>query len=294
MRIFSTQLSKAITAVALAGAMSVMILTGCGGTPSSSSSSTASSSKPTSSSSSSSSQSSSSKPTSSSQPTSSTPTSSTPTSSSTIAKSVIWTTSTDRDGVTSIVGYDASGTTPSGGIIIPTTLGGKKITKIGFEALHDNKYITSVTIPGSIATIDGSAFAGCTSLKTVIIGEGVTTIGHNAFYNCTSLENVSLPESLITISDSHAFANCTSLKQIKLPSKIKIITYATFSGCTALEKVYIPASVTDIANHAFYMCRNSTDIYYGDSKADWAFVTVGTDNSYLSNATIHFNATGLN
>ena len=46
--------------------------------------------------------------------------------------------------------------------------------------------IKSVTIEG-ITTIGNCAFAGCSSLMTIIIPSSVTTIGESAFYECSSL-----------------------------------------------------------------------------------------------------------
>ena len=61
---------------------------------------------------------------------------------------------------------------------------------------------------GSTALIGMHAFADCSALQSVTLGEGLTELGFGAFQNCSALENVQLPHSLTTI-DSMVFAGCT-------------------------------------------------------------------------------------
>ena len=78
--------------------------------------------------------------------------------------------------------------------------------------------LTSVTIPDSVSRIGtslysgtfGGAFAGCSNLTNVIIGNGVTNIGYTAFFGCTSLTRVTIPASVTNIGSS-AFYGCSSL-----------------------------------------------------------------------------------
>lgn len=55
------------------------------------------------------------------------------------------------------------------------------ITKIGQYAYSAYLSVTTVNIPDSVITIDNSAFADCTALKTVTVGQGCTSIGNKAF-----------------------------------------------------------------------------------------------------------------
>ena len=49
--------------------------------------------------------------------------------------------------------------------------------------------IEKVIIPDSVEEIEGGAFYGCTSLKTIVLGSGVKTIG-NSFANCDAVSEV--------------------------------------------------------------------------------------------------------
>ena len=42
---------------------------------------------------------------------------------------------------------------------------------------------TSFVIPSTVTYIDDSAFAGCTSLKSIEIPDNVVTVGDGAFFN---------------------------------------------------------------------------------------------------------------
>ena len=59
---------------------------------------------------------------------------------------------------------------------------------------------------------DSGVFEGCTSLKSVVIGDGLKTVSERSFSGCTSLESVVFGSSVETIEYS-AFSNCTNLKE---------------------------------------------------------------------------------
>ena len=68
----------------------------------------------------------------------------------------------------------------------------------------------SYSIPASVTSIGGYAFAACTSLTGVTIPNSVTSIGGYAFAACTSLTGVTIPNGVTSIG-GYAFAACTSL-----------------------------------------------------------------------------------
>ena len=104
---------------------------------------------------------------------------------------------------------------PTGSLTIPSTLGGKPVTEIGYGAFWDCTSLTSVTIPSSVTSIGGGAFSGCGSLTSVTISEGVTSIGWYAFSGCRSLTSVTIPSS-VTFIDDEAFADCRSLTSVRV------------------------------------------------------------------------------
>jgi len=122
---------------------------------------------------------------------------------------------------------------------------------INAGALQDFPNLTGVTIPTSVKTIGDSAFAG-TGLKSVTIPGSVSSIERYTFWNCENLASVTIPGSVKTIND-YAFAGCTSLKSITIPANVTSIGDCAFNG-SGIESITIPAAVTSIGNQAFGFC----------------------------------------
>lgn len=60
--------------------------------------------------------------------------------------------------------------------------------------------LKSVTIPGTVKSIDTNAFAGCTGLETVTLHNGIRTVGMCAFLDCRALNSITIPPSVKLIS----------------------------------------------------------------------------------------------
>ena len=137
-------------------------------------------------------------------------------------------------------------------VIIPSELGGKKVTAIGEKAFYKNKTITSVKIP-----------------------EGVTSIGDNAFSVCDSLTKATIPEGVTSIRGS-VFEGCSSLTEVTIPKSVTSIKYAAFYDCGALATVYYGGSQTD-----WDALKNTIDngnnpllnanIIYSENSSDYAY-----------------------
>ena len=162
------------------------------------------------------------------------------------------------------------------------------VTSIGEYAFWCCSSLTSVIIPDSVTSIGDWAFYDCYALTSVVIGDSVTSIGYDAFYHCSSLTSVVLPDSVTSIG-MWAFSRCSSLTSVVIPDSVTSIGEWAFSHCTSLTSVVIGDSVTSIGNYAFYGFDALTDVYYTGTEEEWATITIGSDNSALKNATIHFN-----
>jgi hypothetical protein len=125
-----------------------------------------------------------------------------------------------------------------------------------------------------VRKIGGSAFYGCTALKTVSLNAGLTTIGTSAFGKCTSLESVALPATLTEVGDS-AFAG-SGLVQIAVPDSVKELGGSAFASCDHLVSASIGRSVVVLPFRTFFRCDNLASVTLTDGALD----TIGNDCFY--------------
>ena len=166
----------------------------------------------------------------------------------------------NEDGGVTITKYTGNDTE----VVIPSKIGGKKVTSIGNYAFEYCSSLTSVTIPDSVTSIGNYAFEYCSSLTSVTIPDSVTSIGSSAFEDCSSLTSVKIPDSVMSI-EGGAFFGCSSLTSVTIPDSVTSIGNYTFSNCSSLTSVTIPDSVTSIGDEAFYWCSSLTSVTIPDS-----------------------------
>ena len=106
--------------------------------------------------------------------------------------------------------------TATGTLVVPATINGYNVTKIGEEAFRD--------CPASRIELPNT----------------VVELGHQAFNYC-DVEELILPDSLTTIS-SWAFSGCSKIKSIRIPNSVTNILGNPFYGCHGLESIIIDAS----------------------------------------------------
>jgi len=122
------------------------------------------------------------------------------------------------------------------------------------------EYITSVSIPSSVKTIEESAFANCTRLTSVTLANGIERIGAYAFNKCTSLKSISIPNS-VTQLGGYAFYNCESLTSATIGSGIEKLNCAfELSGLTSIT---VPDTVTSLSDGEFTACLDLKSVHIG-------------------------------
>ena len=97
-----------------------------------------------------------------------------------------------------------------------------------------NKYLTTVRLPDGLLTVDESAFAYCTVLKSINIPDSVSFLGRYAFRDCRSLETLSM--NVDTVS-SYCFEFCTSLKEITFGPNLYTIANTVFDKGTTNKEI---------------------------------------------------------
>ena len=164
---------------------------------------------------------------------------------------------------------------------------GNRVTSIGKFAFYNCISLTSIVIPDSVTSIGNDAFYECTGLKSIEIPDSVTSIGSSAFEGCKRLTSVIIPDSVTSIG-SNAFYECTSLTSVAIGDSVTRLGGCMFYKCTSLTSVVIGDSVTYIGNSAFYNCSGLTSVYYKGTASDWAEISIGDSNHYLTNATRYY------
>ena len=145
--------------------------------------------------------------------------------------------------------------------------------------------ITSCAINENCKFIHSMAFKGCHSLTSITIPDSVTSIGCWAFYNCSSLTSITIGKSVTSIGNQ-VFSYCRNLTNIIIPDSVTSIGYGVFSDCIRLTSITIGSGVTSIGSMAFNNCSSLTTVYYKGTQAEWWKISIGNNNSYLTNANI--------
>lgn len=82
---------------------------------------------------------------------------------------------------------------------------------------------------------------------------------------------------------------------IEIPSTIEgypvtSIGDSSFKNCVGLTGITIPNSLTSIGDSAFACCTGLATVYYRGSEEDESIISIGSDNSCLTDATWHYNS----
>jgi hypothetical protein len=170
--------------------------------------------------------------------------------------------------------------------VIPATIGGVAVTKIGDKAFQSKSNLSAVIIPNGVTTIGVEAFAGCSgmtgvtlpnsltnignyafqgcgNLGSIIIPEGVTSLGANAFESCSNLGSITLPDSLTNIG-SGTFYFCTNLVSVTFGNGLQTIGDWAFGHCYKLKSISIPNSVTSLGNGSLSDCIELESVVLGN------------------------------
>ena len=140
----------------------------------------------------------------------------------------------------------------------------------------------------NVQTTSPYAFYQSGFLETVEFSDNCKSIGYGSFIYCSSLEEIDIPAG-VTFDGGEVFAYCLNLKKVSLPTGLEEIGNYMFIYCINLSEVFIPSSVKNISPSAFTTCDNLKTVYYSGSQAQWNNISIGADNSCLTDATIHYN-----
>ena len=178
------------------------------------------------------------------------------------------------------------------------------MTAIGLYGFTGCSSLNGVTLPASLAFIDGYAFDGCGSLSSLTIPSGVE-LADSAFndyngrlyvasLNSAIARTISLQGKrfLVTGNDDvalwyeceydynlgrylltgalEAYAADESITSAEIPAGVTVIPYYAFSGCIQQEQAIIPDTVRRIDDYAFPMAAELLTVGCTAYSRTWA------------------------
>lgn len=130
-----------------------------------------------------------------------------------------------------------------------------QIKGIESKVFAGNTKVTSVKLPDTITEIPDSAFAGCTSLKSVEC-PAITKIGDNAFSDCTALKEFYVTSDVVALGKA-AFDGVQKIKVDALNSTVA--DSGVYSG--AKQITVNLASINDVLKKKIYTVSEDTEYF---------------------------------
>ena len=144
-------------------------------------------------------------------------------------------------------------------IYIPKDISGKieipyGIKKIDAFLFYGHKNITEIILPETVKTIGDSAFAYCTNLKKIRLGDEISEIGGNAFYDTAFSNEDSNYEDGILYIGEYVVGSKSGKTTIKIKAGTRLIAFSSLGG-SELRKVIMPDSLEIIDAYNFAECK---------------------------------------
>ncbi len=147
------------------------------------------------------------------------------------------------------------------------------VTSIGGSAFDGCTGLTSITIPDNVTSIEDGAF-GVSGLANIEIPDSVTHIGNLAFYQCNKLASITLPNGVISIGDSAFFGTDYYCCNSNWENGALYISNHLIKVRDKLKEYTIKDETITVADNAFENCSELTFITVPNSVmsiGDFAF-----------------------
>ena len=174
------------------------------------------------------------------------------------------------------------------------------VTSIRGRAFYGCSGLTNIIVPNSVTSIGESAFSGCSNLKSIVIPDSVSSLPSGLLSACASLVDITIPFIGNTIDTNEGithypfgwiFGSDPYINGIEIQQEVKFSTYAQSVS------FYIPSTLRTVTvtggavfYHAFENCSMLTSVAIpagADSIGDYAFLSCsGLNELPISNSII--------
>lgn len=147
---------------------------------------------------------------------------------------------------------------------------GSQLETIGYSAFMYNSNLTEITIPASVKSIGGMAFAGCTSLKDIDVASG------NPYYYVAGIENGRIllrrengTVSLVFMSPTTTLTDTYMIFSMFV-GQLREISEGAINMCDNLKTVSFHSSnnIISIKPRNFISCKNLTTVSFENAQID--------------------------
>ena len=169
---------------------------------------------------------------------------------------------------------------------IPESLTSVTITGgyIYYRAFAFCSNIEYIWLGDAVTHIGNDAFSYCSSLKAINISSGVESIGRFAFTSCSALESINVSEendcfisidgNLYSIDKKTLikYPSAKSEKSFEIPDGVTTIGAYAFYDSQSLTTIVIPKSVTQIDMYAMRFCSQLSTIEFQGTVEQWEHI----------------------
>lgn len=120
---------------------------------------------------------------------------------------------------------------------LPSSIDGKRVTKVAKCAFFAARTLTSVTLPNSLLEIGDSAFAR-TNISSVTIPASCTVLNNGCFKDCRALETVTIQGAAKATGYYLPFTFCANLKTIYLETCLADKEWQDSTGAELAEVIW--------------------------------------------------------
>ena len=162
------------------------------------------------------------------------------------------------------------------GCSFPSITVPNSVTTIGGRAFADNNKLTTATLGDALTEIKNNTFESCNALTSITIPDGVTSIGNVAFRYCYQLASVKLPKSLTSMGEN-VFESCP-LTSIELPDAFAVIPANLFKN-NNLKYIKLGNNVQSIGKEAFGSKLGGDMSYYNNENDSEELIVIEISTS---------------